>query len=192
LQEKAINVLIAGVGGQGVVLAGEILALAFLWAGYDVKKTETHGMAQRGGSVVSHVRAGEEVHSPLIPLGRADALLALEKLEALRWSPYLKPGGTIIINDYELKPLAAATGLAPYPQDIFDRLSRFEIKKVKASAMAEELGNPRLGNSIILGVLSVYLGLDEEAWGWAFAQKLPPKLLPSNLEAFHLGRGLSL
>lgn len=192
LQGKIYNVLIAGVGGQGVLLAGEILALAFMRAGFDVKKTETHGMAQRGGSVVSHVRAGQKVYSPLIPFGEADALLALEKLEALRWANYLKPEGILVINEQELKPLAVSTGRAHYPQDIYDRLSKFKIKRVEASKRAECLGDPRLGNSIVLGVLSLYLDLQEEEWKWAFTERLPQRLLSSNLEAFRLGRELSL
>lgn len=191
-QGKTYNVLIAGVGGQGVLLAGEILALAFMRAGFDVKKTETHGMAQRGGSVVSHVRAGKKVYSPLIPFGEADALLAFEKLEALRWAHYLKPEGILVINEQELKPLAVATGWAHYPQDIYDRLSNFKVKRVEASKRAEGLGDPRLGNSIVLGVLSLYLDLQEEEWKWAFTERVPPRLLSSNLEAFRLGRELSL
>jgi indolepyruvate ferredoxin oxidoreductase beta subunit len=184
--------ILAGVGGQGTILAGHVLARVGMEAGYDVKKAEVHGMAQRGGSVVSHVRWAERVHSPLIPLHRADYLLAFEKLEALRWARFLKPEGTAVVADYRVPPLSVSLGQFAYPED-----SRLEevvgshgrtVKLVPSVQIAQELGNARVNNVVMLGALSVLVAVDEAAWREVIGEAVPPRFHDLNLEAFDRGR----
>jgi indolepyruvate ferredoxin oxidoreductase beta subunit len=163
-----LNVLIAGVGGQGVVLASDILAEVAMGAGLDVKKTDTLGMAQRGGSVISHVAISEDVASPVISEGEADILLAFEKAEAARWSGYLRNGGIVIVNDLSIPPLSVSLGSESYPDD------------------AEIL--PKVLNVIMLGALSMLTPFNPDLWGKEIGLKLPPHLLDINLTAFELGR----
>jgi indolepyruvate ferredoxin oxidoreductase beta subunit len=183
------NVLVAGVGGQGVILSSELLALAALAAGHDVKQGEFHGVAQRGGAVFSHVRFGDRVHSPLAPLGRVDHLVALERLEALRYAHYVTPAGTILVNDYRLEPVRLGDA-RPYPEEGVDLLvgKGFDVVLVEATRMAIELGNHKAANVILLGALSMRLDIPTEVWDRTLEERIPPKLLELNQRAFAAGR----
>jgi indolepyruvate ferredoxin oxidoreductase beta subunit len=187
-----LNVLIAGVGGQGVVLASDILAEVAMAAGLDVKKTDTLGMAQRGGSVISHVAISEDVASPVISEGEADILLAFEKAEAARWSGYLRNGGIVIVNDLSIPPLSVSLGGESYPDDaeilhiLQQRAS--ELMFVEGSRLAVDIGNPKVLNVIMLGALSMLTPFNPDLWGKEIGLKLPPHLLDINLTAFELGR----
>ena len=184
------NVLIVGVGGQGVLLASEVLTAAAVEAGFDAKKSEVHGMAQRGGVVSSHVRLGEKVYSPLIKEGDADVILAFEKAEAMRWVHFLKDGGTIIVNDYRLvPPIASMKGFA-YPDDSIGVVKKRvkNVKIVDAARIAEELGNPRLVNTILLGVMSVSLDIEEGIWEKVLRERVPKGTEDLNVRALKEGR----
>jgi indolepyruvate ferredoxin oxidoreductase beta subunit len=183
------NVLIAGVGGQGAVLASELLALAAQAAGHDVKQGEFHGVAQRGGSVFSHVRFGDRVHAPMARRGHVDYLLALEKLEALRYAHFVKPDGTIIVNDHRIEPIRAADQ-RPYPDDAIDFLTDkgFNVVAMKATGKAIELGNHRTANVVLLGKLAGFLDLPPEVWSHTLTTRIPARLLNLNREAFAAGR----
>lgn len=184
------NVLIVGVGGQGVLLASEVLSSAAVEAGFDAKKSEVHGMAQRGGVVSSHVRLGEKVHSPLIKEGDADVILAFEKAEAMRWVHFLRDGGTIIVNDYKLVPPIASMKGFDYPDDPIGVVKRRvkNVKIVDAVKIAEDLGNPRLVNTILLGVLSVSLDIDEAVWEKVLRERVPKGTEDLNVKALKEGR----
>jgi indolepyruvate ferredoxin oxidoreductase beta subunit len=186
------NVLIAGVGGQGAVLASELLALAAMAAGHDVKQGEFHGVAQRGGAVFSHVRFGDRVYSPMAPRGTVDYLLALEKLEGLRYAHFVKPGGTIIVNDHKVEPIRVADD-RPYPEEAVDFLEGkgFNVVVVKATEKAVELGNHRAANVVLLGALSGSLDIPQETWESTLQERIPEKLLALNQQAFAAGRQLS-
>lgn len=186
------NVLIAGVGGQGVILSSELLALAALAAGHDVKQGEFHGVAQRGGAVFSHVRFGDRVRSPMAPRGRVDHLLALEKLEALRYAHFVKPGGTILVNDYQVEPVRIGDG-RPYPVEGVEFLAAkgFEVILVEATRQAIELGNYRVANVLLLGALSTRLDIPDAVWTRTLEERIPPKLLELNRNAFDAGRDAS-
>jgi indolepyruvate ferredoxin oxidoreductase beta subunit len=185
--------LLVGVGGQGVLLASDILAEVGLRAGYDVKKSEVHGMAQRGGSVVSHVRWARKVLSPLIGLGEVDYLLALEKLEALRYIEMLRPEGTVIVNDHRIPPISVSSGNDEYPDDQRVRRALSEvtddIQFVPGVELAEELGNARASNVVMLGALSKSLDIDLETWLEVIAERVPEKYVELNRQAFLKGRG---
>jgi indolepyruvate ferredoxin oxidoreductase beta subunit len=189
---KKIDLLIAGVGGQGVVLASDIIGEAALAAGYDVKKTDTIGMAQRGGSVLSHVRLAAKVWSPLIPEGELDLLLGLEKLEAARWGHYLRAGGVAIVNDYALPPPSVSLGKEKYPDDeeltVILKRRAGEVYFVAGSRRAEELGNTRMLNMFMLGCLSCFVPLKVAIWKESIAQRLPASIRKINLTAFEQGR----
>jgi indolepyruvate ferredoxin oxidoreductase beta subunit len=182
------NVLIAGVGGQGVILSSEILALAALADGRDVKQGEFHGVAQRGGSVFSHIRFGDKVHSPLAPRGQVDYLLALEKLEALRYAHFVKPGGTVIMNDHKVEPARMADP-RPYPDDAAALLEGrgLEVVVVEATRKAIELGNYRAANVILLGTLAGHLDIPDQVWKKTLEERIPDRLLPLNQRAFAAG-----
>jgi len=183
------NVLVAGVGGQGAVLASELLALAAMAAGKDVKQGEFHGVAQRGGAVFSHVRFGDKVYSPIAPLAAVDYLVALEKLEALRYAHFVKPGGTIIVNDHEIAPLKTADD-RPYPTEAIDFLTSkgFSVVTVSATEMAIELGNHRATNVVLLGALAEYLDIPDEVWEKTLRDRIPERFLELNQKAFRAGR----
>ncbi len=183
------NVLIAGVGGQGAVLASELLALAALAAGHDVKQGEFHGVAQRGGAVFSHVRFGDRVYSPMAPRGAVDYLLALEKLEALRYAHFVKPGGTIIINDHKVEPIRVADQRT-YPDEAVDFLEGkgFNVVVIRATEKAVELGNHRAANVVLLGALSGSLDIPQETWERTLQERIPENLLALNQQAFAAGR----
>ena len=189
---KKMDLLVVGVGGQGVVLASDIIGEAALAAGYDVKKTDTLGMAQRGGSVISHVRIAPEVWSPLIREGEVDLLLALEKLEAARWSHYLRPGGIAIINNYEQPPQSVSLGQERYPthSQIADTLKRLtdRVYFIDGTRLAGELGNVRTLNIFMLGCLSLMAPLKVGIWRESISRRLPENIREINLAAFELGR----
>ena len=186
MTKKMTNVFICGVGGQGILLSSKILSALALDQGYDVKKSEVHGMAQRGGSVVSPVRIGEKIHSPLIEEGGADFILAFEKMEALRWLHFLKPDGVAIVNTMELLP----SGQETYPEKLEDRIKEKAGKTVllDANAMAIEAGNVRSVNVLLLGVLSNHLDFDMENWRDTLQKNVKPKTVEINLKALEMGR----
>ncbi len=185
----ATNVMICGVGGQGAVLASELLALAALHAGYDVKQGEFHGVAQRGGAVFSHVRFGTRVHSPVTPRGEVDVLLALEKLEALRHAHLVKPGGTIVLNDHVIEPIRT-TDDRPYPHRAIAFLAEkgFEVVSIAATERARELGNHRAANTVLLGALAALLDIPADVWDRTLVERIPEHLLAVNQRAFAAGR----
>jgi indolepyruvate ferredoxin oxidoreductase beta subunit len=187
-----INYLLVGVGGQGTILASDILAEVGMNLGYQVKKAEIHGMSQRGGSVVSHVRWGTQVFSPIIEEGKADILIAFEKLEACRSIMQLRRGGIALVNDYTILPITVTNGQAIYPTDeqIHESLTKVtnHIYWIKGIEMAERLGNIRVANIVLLGALSTILEQDEDIWLKVIEAHVPPKYLEINREAFRQGR----
>ncbi|EHQ88762.1 indolepyruvate oxidoreductase subunit beta [Desulfosporosinus youngiae] len=186
---KIMNVLLVGVGGQGTILASKILTHVALAQGYEVKMSEIHGMAQRGGSVVTQVRIGKDVYSPVIEPGEADFIVAFEQLEAYRWAHYLKKDGVLIVNNQKIAPLPVLIGAATYPEtilaDLKDRVERFiELDGLK---LAHEAGNSKATNVVLMGVLSKYMEFPEDSWQNALAAKIPAKLLDLNQRAFASG-----
>jgi indolepyruvate ferredoxin oxidoreductase beta subunit len=185
------NVVICGVGGQGIILASNVLCDAAFLEGLDVKKSEVHGMAQRGGSVVTHVRFGEKVHSPLIEEGTSDYMLAFEKLEALRYAYYLKRKGAIIVDNREIPPMSVLVGQTQYPQDSDQQLRKaYRTHSINAADIALELGNIRVVNIILLGVLSTFLSFKKESWAKAISDYVKKKFVDLNIKAFERGREL--
>lgn len=190
MKDTETNVMIVGVGGQGLLLAGEVLAQAAQCGGYVVSASEVHGIAQRGGSVCSTVRFGPQVTSPVIPEGQVDILLAFEKLEALRYLPQLGPQGVALVNDEQVMPLLESLKLVPYPSGFEETLYLNAPRAwvVPALSTAKELGNPKLTNTIMLGVLSQLLDFPQEAWQNALEQSVPPRTVADNLQAFAWGQ----
>lgn len=188
------NILIVGVGGQGTLLASKALGTLALSAGYDVKVSELHGMAQRGGSVMTHVRFGDAVHAPLIDEGGADIILAFEKLEAARYLNYLKPGGTVIVNDHEIPPMPVILGAAKYPGDVMGTLkaNAGAVYAVDAAGLARECGNQRAMNVVLLGVLARCMSEPAEAWEAALKTVIKPEFLDVNLAAFARGFAIDI
>jgi indolepyruvate ferredoxin oxidoreductase beta subunit len=193
MKNGTTNVLIVGVGGQGVLLASEILCEVAKLLGLDAKKSEVHGMSQRGGVVTSHVRFGKKVYSPLIPLGEADIILSFEIAEALRWVHYLRPGGTLIASDQKIIPPITTTGKFSYPEDIEKKIKARapKTKVVAAYDIGKKLGNPRLVNTILLGVLSKEIDLEEDKWLQVIERMAPKGTGEINKKAFLEGRGLN-
>lgn len=191
-ENRVFNVLIVGVGGQGIILASDVLSLAAAREGYDVKKNEIHGMAQRGGSVSSHVRFGKVVSSPIIKVGEADVLLSFEQLETVRYFPFLSDKGKVIMNDLKILPPAVFTGKQDYPPDIIAKVKEKvpDALIIDADAVAKKVGNPRVTNVIFLGVLSKYLDISPSTYEDVLKENLKPKLVEINLKAFHEGRSL--
>ena len=186
------NVFLAGVGGQGILLASEILGEAFLRSGYDVKKSEVHGMAQRGGAVTTHLRFGPKVYAPLIEPGTADLLIAFEKLEALRFLHFLKPDGTVLVNTQEIPPAPVSSGQERYPERIEERLREgasnlFLLDALGAALALQEI---RAVNMVMTGAASHFLPLPEEAYMQALAARLPARYVDVNAQAFRTGRAL--
>ena len=193
---KKVDILMAGVGGQGTILAGNILAEVGLELGYDVKKSEVHGMAQRGGSVESHVRWGEKVYAPLIEQGHADFLLGFEMLETARWPSYLQDGAVVVVNRYRIPPPAVNLGKASYPseQEIESLLKGAggKIMWIEGTGIAGKLGNPAMVGVVLLGALSNLLGGDKESWLKVIERLVPEKFLELNKKAFLSGRELTV
>ena len=189
---KNINLIISGVGGQGIILASDIFAEVALAAGYDTKKTDTLGMAQRGGSVVSHIRAGAKVYSPLIKNGQADIMLGFEKLEAMRWAQFLNEKSTVIVNNYRIPPSTVNLGKASYPEDeeIFGVLKgkTSRVIAVSGTEHAINLGDIRVLNIFLLGCASVFLPFKVQVWMDVIQQRLPAKIVPINISAFNKAR----
>jgi indolepyruvate ferredoxin oxidoreductase beta subunit len=191
---KTTNFALVGVGGQGVLLASDVLAEVGLRAGLDVKKSEVHGMAQRGGAVLSQVRWGDKVYGPLVGPGEVDYLVSFELLEALRWIQFLKPEGMAIVNDQKLPPLAVSSGGMEYPSEERIRKALSEAAKeyyiVPALAKAQELGTERATNVVLLGALSRHLDVPEEHWLEVVQKRVPKKYVELNRRAFAAGREL--
>jgi len=190
---KTKNIIISGVGGQGILTASEILALCAMEEGLDVKKSEVHGMSQRGGSVVSFVKFGEKVYSPLIEKGSGDVILAFEKAEALRWRGYLKKeGGVVIMNTLGIYPTTVSLGLDTYPENIEDEFKKFGVKTIIVDAvkLSKEAGDPRTQNTVLLGVLSNFINFSVDTWERVIKYRVPPKTVEANLKAFELGRSI--
>jgi indolepyruvate ferredoxin oxidoreductase beta subunit len=189
---KNSNILIAGVGGQGTVLASKILGLAAMKAGVDVKQSEVHGMSQRGGSVVTHVRFGEKVYSPLVAIGAADVIMAFEELEALRYLPYLKKDGLMIVNKQQMAPMPVITGAAQYPDGpVEEMLSKgIRVKAIDAFAIGRQAGDARAANVVLLGVLARELPFPQKLWVEALEESLKPQLVAMNLAAFQAGQAI--
>ena len=187
---SVINILMAGVGGQGTLLASEILSEVLMQAGHDVKKAEVHGMAQRGGSVVSHVRFGKKVYSPIIPEGQADVLFGFELLETYRYLPLVKKTGAVVVNNLRIAPPSVLLGKSAYPQNI-DLKLRDRVDKVRivdGLELAEQAGNSKAINTVLLGALSNTLSPSNEQWIAAIRSLVPERFLEVNLKAFELGR----
>ncbi|WP_303721795.1 indolepyruvate oxidoreductase subunit beta [Malonomonas rubra] len=184
------NILLAGVGGQGTLLASEVLSEVMMMAGKDVKKNEIHGMSQRGGSVTSHVRYGEKVFSPIIPEGEVDILFSFELLEAKRYLPLLRENGQVIVNNLKIAPPSVALGKQDYPENLAEEISmQFpDTKVINGLDLALEAGNPKTVNTVLLGALSKVLDVDYQLWIDALKKMVPAKLLDINLKAFELGR----
>lgn len=184
------DVVMVGTGGQGIILAARLTAEAAARMGYDVKTSEVHGMAQRGGSVVSMVRWAERVYSPLIPRGRADFLLAFEGLEGLRSLSYLRSGGRVVLNLYRLDPLPVLRGDASYPEDFPQIIKRYasDVLMLDAAALAREAGNPRVVSAVMVGALSSFLNFPEDVWEEAIRSLVPDRVIEANLRGFAAGR----
>ncbi len=186
------SVVISGVGGMGVLLASDILTEVFRRAGYDVKKSEVHGMSQRGGDVISTVRWGEKVCSPIIGNNSSDYILAFEMLEGLRALPFLKPDGEIIINNYRFNPLPVSAGLASYPENILEALnSQAKTYVIDALNIALSLGNARVMNTVMLGAFAPFVNIPKEIWFDTLDSLVPKKYLDVNLKAFEKGYSIT-
>ena len=183
------SILLVGVGGQGTILASRILSEGLMAAGFDVKMSEIHGMAQRGGSVTTHVRYGKKVYSPVISPGEADVLVAFEKVEALRWLSYLAPGGRLVVNDTEIYSLPVLLGQAKYPERVEEPLSEWvrEFRLVDAAGISGRLGNPKAQNVVLLGALVRAMGLESVPWKDVMKGIVPPRLYALNEKAFDAG-----
>jgi len=187
---KTTNIMIVGVGGQGTLLASKTLGKLLVAEGFDVKVSEVHGMSQRGGSVVTYVRFGEKVYSPIIDKGQADYIVSFEKLEAARWLQYLKPGGQLITNLHETDPMPVITGAMTYPENLIEKMEALGVKvdAIDALQLAEEAGTSKAVNLVLMGRLSKYFDITEEAWLKAIEACVPAKFLELNKKAFALGR----
>jgi indolepyruvate ferredoxin oxidoreductase beta subunit len=190
MKDKITNILLVGVGGQGIILASEIMSDVFMKAGFDIKKSEVHGMAQRGGSVSTHVRFGSKVFSPLIKEGEVDIFMAFEELEALRYFFYLSPHPTILLNEQRLNPPSVSLGNEAYPEKIAEILSgrAKKFKSIPGRELALQAGDARAVNLVMLGALCSILSIPEEVWTDDILRRFPPKAGRVNLEAFRLGR----
>ncbi len=190
--DRVFNIIIAGVGGQGILTASEILAKVAMEVGLDAKKSEVHGMSQRGGSVVSHVRFGVKVYSPLVEKGACDIILSFEKSEALRWVHYLKKeGGKVVINDLEIIPTTVSLKLDTYPTNIEDQIrdkTKAEVILVPATDLARQAGDARTANTVLLGVISNFLPFEDKVWEKVISDNVKKETIEVNLKAFYLGK----
>lgn len=183
-----MNIMIVGVGGQGTLLASRILGKVAIKEGYDVKVSEVHGMSQRGGSVVTYVKYGDKVYSPIIDRGEADLILAFEMLEAMRALPYLKKGGKMIANTQQMNPMPVITGAMEYPADIQKKLeAKINLQAVDALSLAEKAGNIKAVNVVLIGLLAKSMDVDKQIWLDAIEETVPEKFVQMNLKAFELG-----
>ena len=187
---KTFNIVLAGVGGQGVILASKIISAAAIYSNLDVKQSEVHGMSQRGGSVTSHVRIGSKVYSPLVVEGDADLILAFEKLEALRTKHWVNKSGKILYNTQQVSPITVSAGMAEYPTDIEKKLSELECEvfAIDAFGLAKEAGNVKASNVVLVGAASNFIPIKEDVWEEVLKQSVPSKVLDVNLKAFKLGK----
>jgi indolepyruvate ferredoxin oxidoreductase beta subunit len=190
MNNRVTNILLLGVGGQGILLASEIISEALMLAGFDVKKSEVHGMAQRGGSVVSHVRYGEKVYSPIIADGETDILLGFELLETYRYLPLMKQSGRAVINNLKINPPVVATGQETYPAQIPEKIKSIcpDSIMIDGLALAKQAGNAKTANTVLIGALSRLSGVNEKFWLTAMERMVPGKILDINKKAFELGR----
>ena len=184
------NIMIVGVGGQGSLLASKLLGHLLLQQGYDVKVSEVHGMSQRGGSVVTYVRCGDRVSSPIIDKGEADFIVSFELLEAARWREYLKPGGQIVTSTQQIDPMPVVTGAAQYPKDLVEKMKAAgaKVDALDCLSLAKQAGSSKAVNLVLMGRLSHYFGAPDEAWQEAIEAQVPPKFLELNKKAFELGK----
>ena len=184
------SIMIVGVGGQGTLLASRILGSALMSYGHDVKLSEVHGMSQRGGSVVTYVKYGDEVCSPVVNKGEADIIISFEQLEAARWLPYLKKGGHLITSTQKIDPMPVITGAAEYPENIIEKIKNLgvDVIAVDALELAEQAGTAKASNLVLMGVVSTKMPFEESVWQQALEQCVPPKFLELNKNAFALGR----
>lgn len=186
----AVNsIMIVGVGGQGTLLTSRLLGAALMSRGYDVKVSEVHGMSQRGGAVVTYVKYGDKVDSPIVEKGEADLLLAFELLEAARWFEFIKPDGTLIVNTQQIDPMPVVIGSQSYPEGVLDALSASgaEVITVNALPMAIEAGSSKAVNVVLVGAMAKHMPFPAEVWRQAIEQTVPPKFLEMNLKAFEAG-----
>ncbi len=182
------NIMIVGVGGQGTLLTSRIIGKAALLQGYDVKISEVHGMAQRGGSVVTFVRFGEKVNEPVVEEGQADVIIAFERLEALRYAHFLKKDGVIVVNDCRIDPMTVVIGAKTYPENIIDELKKeHKVCAIDGQKIALELGNSKVLNSVVLGYAASFIGFDKQAWLDTVASTVPAKTVEINKNAFVRG-----
>lgn len=182
------NIMIVGVGGQGTLLTSRIIGKSALALGNDVKISEVHGMAQRGGSVVTFVRYGEKVSEPIVEEGTADVIIAFEKLEALRYAHFLKGGGVLVVNDCRIDPMTVVTGAMTYPENIIENLKKdYSVFAIDAQKIAKELGNSKVLNSVVLGYATKHLGIDKETVIKTVEETVPPKTIELNVQAFLRG-----
>ncbi len=192
MSNPVTNILLVGVGGQGILLASEILSEAFMLAGFDVKKSEIHGMSQRGGSVVSHVRFGNKVFSPVVPEGHGDILFGFELLETYRYLPLMKKGATVIANDFRIPPPSVLLGQTTYPENLSEKIKTAypDFLLVDGQGMARKAGDTRAANTVMLGAVSRRLQIADGVWQKAIEKMVPNKALEINLNAFSMGRSL--
>ena len=187
---KTKNVMIVGVGGQGSLLASKLLGHLLMSQGYDVKVSEVHGMSQRGGSVVTYVRYGDAVYSPVIDKGEADYIVSFEALEAARWMAYLKEGGVIVTNTQQIDPMPVITGAMKYPEDVIGKMKAagINVDALDCLKLAEEAGSSKAVNVVLLGRLSHHFDIDEAAWMASLEAIVPARFLEMNKKAFELGK----
>ncbi len=188
--KKTTNIMIVGVGGQGSLLASRLMGNVLLQNGEDVKVSEVHGMSQRGGSVVTYVKYGELVSSPIIDLGEADIIISFEQLEAARWVPYLKEGGKMIVSTQTTNPMPVIIGAMEYPKEIIEKIKALGVDIIAVNALEEatKLGNAKASNVVIMGAVSTLLEFEENIWQKALEECVPPKFLELNKNAFAVGQ----
>ena len=185
---KELNIMVVGVGGQGTLLTSRIIGKTALKAGFDVKLSEVHGMAQRGGSVVTFVRFGQKVNEPVVEEGSADIIIAFERLEALRYAHFLKKDGVMVVNDCRIDPMTVVIGAAEYPENILQRLkNEHTVYTIDGGAIAKELGNSKVLNSVVLGLSAKHIGFTKEEWLEVVRTTVPAKTIEINEKAFMLG-----
>ena len=186
------NILFCGVGGQGILLASEVTTYSLLATGMEVRKSEVHGMAQRGGSVTAHVRYGEKVYSPLISLGEADIIVAFEMMEAVRYLPYMHPGSQVIVNTHKIYPPPVATGKMDYPENVLDELTscNIKVKELDAFEVARKVGEVRAVNIAMVGAMSTYMAIDKQVFLDVMNERIPERFREANINAFLEGRKL--